>query len=623
LLLYIKAGVYAPALLFIFYLILKNIFINCKIILKGIIHMNTGKKVIKKAISILGAPLAYTGRFFNIHLTDAQIDKIKENNNTLYHFVTNTDSLEQIKKTQYLKYSSKLTKRLQYCGKPGIFSFAGLPSLKDYSRNLRNFQAELFEPDKILYAFEIHLTDDELPNLKFRPFHDEAIKHEGIFVPKNHMKVVEVVPDLKRDHLGNPIINEITQRPEIILRKRTREELANSPGKYIPRQDYLDEVQRQRIENSLYTKKGNIIPGAKAISALNLNMYETEIASQNLRKNFPNLFKNLITSIKNKFNRITRKALGENSKEKLDRKLNQGFGNINPYLDFNFSQNIAYLKTKGLTQLSLKEILAEFNSSEEASLLKQKIETYEKNPNIQKRVAHHGKSHFQRVSFWATYIAKQQGLSNDKRLLDILITSSLLHDVGKITSVDLPFFRHEKIGAKKISTMNLRNFEGNSYTEEEIRMIQALIECHNGKQEDIPIKLRQYNIDESNLTIMQKLAIILRDADALDRCRLDSPITNKVNLNPRLLQTKTSKTCIEASYKLKEISDELENFSDILSYTPESEHTTTFKRKRSSFLQQTSYIPQEQLSVSQNTLSHTSQQQETSHHQSEISLDDF
>ena len=58
-----------------------------------------------------------------------------------------------------------------------------------------------------------------------------------------------MVPDLIRDSEGNVILDEKNGEPlGVKFRKRTEEEIENSPNQYIPSQDYLEYMNTKRLE---------------------------------------------------------------------------------------------------------------------------------------------------------------------------------------------------------------------------------------------------------------------------------------------------------------------------------------------------------------------------------------
>ena len=67
--------------------------------------------------------------------------------------------------------------------------------------------------------------------------------------------------------------------------------------------------------------------------------------------------------------------------------------------------------------------------------------------------------------------------------------------------------------------------------------------------------------------MLRKLNSVVRDADALDRVRIDTKFPNyKVNLNPKYLVNDTSKRLINAAYQLEFLTKKVPNIKNILNF---------------------------------------------------------
>ena len=145
-------------------------------------------------------------------------------------------------------------------------------------------------------------------------------------------------------------------------------------------------------------------------------------------------------------------------------------------------------------------------------------------------------------------IARNEGVlenDQDNRIKDILSTVAMYHDIGRV----LDSGPHAGRGARKIAKMDLRYSDGKPYSEEDKKMVMALVEAHEGKPDKIDKMIKKYKIQfPEDISLLTRLNSVVRDADALDRVRIDqNGIFNyKVNLNPNYLVNNTSKMLINA-----------------------------------------------------------------------------
>lgn len=543
----------------------------------------TIKNVAKLPLAVMAVPLTFAGKLINIRLTEEQREKMRTQDNKIYHFVNSEETVKKIESSQFLKYSNSIISKLLCYGTPGIFAFAGIPSFDDYNKNMLDLKSNniLFYPEKILYAFEIQLTENELNNMKFRPFNDEALKYEGYFIPKNNMKLVEIVGDLKRDENGEPIINSKTKKPEIILRKRTIGEIKKSPFEYIPKSDYLEAMKQLSLENGIAKENQYAKQNLKTMlnSIIIAIFKDGEGALKNVRKNFVSV---ILGNLQKRWEKREEILLEENITARIERNLTEkGYYSFNPYLDKNFRSAVAEFRRYGLIQLTLKDIIKYFNCSSEGTYLREKYESFDMTKIKNKSMRGiNGQSHINRVAFWAVNIAKAEEIITNEKMLDILITASLYNDVERIENYDKPLIlKYARRKANKILTEILIHKDGNLYTDEEKKIVQAILLCQLGKDNDIEKELKKYGISEDNMEIVKKLALVLKDADTLDRCSLDSKIFKKVNFDQSCLRYDYSKRLLEASYQLRNLSKEVKDFNSILGYGTRELPKSNYKNK--------------------------------------------
>lgn len=107
----------------------------------------------------------------------------------------------------------------------------------------------------------------------------------------------------------------------------------------------------------------------------------------------------------------------------------------------------------------------------------------------------------------------------------------------------------------------------------------ALIEAHEGNKNKIYKMIEKYNIEDPKaIEQLLKLNSILRDADALDRVRLDVKFPKyRVNLKPKYLDNKTSKQLLNASYQLEFLTEQIKDIRTILEYKDDTPTITKQK----------------------------------------------
>ena len=160
-------------------------------------------------------------------------------------------------------------------------------------------------------------------------------------------------------------------------------------------------------------------------------------------------------------------------------------------------------------------------------------------------------------------IARNEGIlenDQDNRIKDILSTVAMYHDIGRV----LDSGPHAGRGARKIAKMDLRYSDGKPYSEEDKKMVMAL-----GKPDKIDKMIKKYKIQSpEDISLLTRLNSVVRDADALDRVRIDqNGIFNyKVNLNPNYLVNNTSKMLINAAYQLEFLTKRVPNINNIINF---------------------------------------------------------
>ena len=512
---------------------------------------------------------------YRTDLDDKVKDKILEDG--MYHFVPNEEVGQAILNSEYLKPASGIiNKYITSYGTPVACLFCGRPDIDNYSKNVTGTKTEknpYINPAMVATAVKVSPTNkDELKNYKIRNMSDSAILYEGYCVlPHEKIQMVKMVPDLVRDKENTPIMDQNGEF-KIEFREARKEELIPGSNYYLAQKDYLDYIKQKSIELG-YSKNSETIIGKTNNYINNIidqgRMEKDETKSniiQNTRGNFQSFIKKITTIIKN----IRTPKLGntlENTLENLVSNKNS------PYQNKRMGQYIARNQAvKGIEQIDIKDSLNMLKEDNINQYIKNKYNKIQGNLNSRRGI--HREGHLKRVILNAMMIAQNEDIffefqDNDDKVKDILITATAFHDTGRIGDIGA----HAKRSAKKVGKMDLEFSDGTKYSEEDKKILMAIIESHEGDKDKIFDVINKYNItDKKSFDIARKLSVILRDADALDRARLDIGMLgqSKTNLNPKYLTTNSAKAMIEQSYDLINLTEQV-SMSEILKDNPKSD----------------------------------------------------
>ena len=501
--------------------------------------------------------------------------------NGLYHITKDQETAELILNSEYLKPSTGILKNINSFGTAVACMFDGLPTMDNYMKNLETTKTAnnpLLTPNMVLNAIKISPTEmSELSNYKVRSLADNVIEYEGYCVlPKGKVKTVKLVPDLNRDTVTNmPIINPKTGEYEIIFKEAKEEELNQDQKTYKVKEDYLKYIEKMR--EKIGYLNGDHLP-AKAMNSFITLMYEGKL-EEDMMKEYSK--KNFFKLIKDRIERWKTPKLDMSTDEKIYTEIKEfNHKKKNPYRDKKFGTAVADFQRQGLEQLKLKDELEEITTGEIGVFFRKKEKHIDKSHVIQKGI--HGISHNDRVALLSMIIAKNEGIlegDTDNRTKDILLTAAYLHDIGrKVGKIAFNVGPHAKRSAKKINKIHVRYLNGQPYTEEDKNILKAVVEVHEGKDEIMDKLCGKYHISEEDKGYTKRLMTILKDADALDRVRIDF---NKgimiTDLNPQYLRTDTAKRLLDASYQLEGLTNKV-SFDRILAYKTE-EQTEESKAK--------------------------------------------
>lgn len=504
------------------------------------------------------------------------IDKVGKEQilkNGLYHMTTDEETVQLILDSGYLKPSTGILKNLNSYGTAAVCMFNGIPTMEDYMKNLETtkaFNNPLITPNMVLNGIKISPTEmRELANYKARSLADDVIIYEGYCVlPKEEVQAVKLVPDLNRDAVTNePIVNSKTGEYEIIFREAKEEELSQDKKTYEAKEDYLQYVET--VKKKIGYLEGNHLP-SKAINSFITLMYQGKLEGDMTKKYSKNIFK----YIKDVIKRWRTPKLDMSTDEKIYTEIREfDHKKKNPYRDRKFGLAVADFQKQGLEQLELKDELEKITTGEIGKFFRRKNQQIDKTNIIQRGI--HGIHHNDRVAMLSMMIARNEGIlegDTDHRTKDILLMAAYEHDIGrKVGKITFNIGPHAKRSARKLRKIDVKYLNGQPYTEEDKNILRAVVEAHEGKDEAMDQICKRYHISEENWEYTKTLMTILKDADALDRVRLDYNTGIVItDLNPKYLRTNTAKRLLNASYQLEGLTNKV-SFDKILAYKTEEQ----------------------------------------------------
>lgn len=490
---------------------------------------------------------------YRADIDDKAKDKIIEEG--MYHFVPNEKVAQAIVDSEYLKPATGgVMKYINSYGTPVACMFMGKPDADNFTKNLTGTKIEnnpYVNPCMIATAVKVSPTSKEdLKNYKLRNLSDDAILYEGYCVlPHEKITIEKLVPDLVRDENNNPIKNSKGDYT-VAFRKIKPEEMIEGSDIYLAQKDYLDYMKLKAKEYG-YSKNDHMVGKINnyITNVVDQSRMESQKATEGIKQNLNGNLNNIFSKFKNFIKKISTPKIEDTVENVLD---NFEFGMKNPFQDKKFGTFIAKTQSeKGLEQIKLKDALVDLNSSKEGEYLKKK---YEISKDIVTKSGIHGKNHTNRVLINSAIIAKQEGMfENDStnRIKDILMMAAICHDIGRIGDNG----PHAARSARKIEKMDLKFLDGKEYLKDDKNLLKAIVDAHEGKPDKIYKTIKKYGVADKDKELALKLSSILRDADALDRVRIDSVrlTTTKVNLNPNYLVNDTSKKLVVGAYELENL----------------------------------------------------------------------
>ena len=461
-------------------------------------------------------------------------------NNGLYHVVPNKEVGNKILKSGHIRSSSAIASY----GIPSAFMFAGVPELDHYIQNAMFNGNILLNPNIIVDAVKFEPYANELGNFKLR-LQDNSVLHEGTcIIPPNRCKLTQLVLDLVKDKNNNEILG---------FRERTSEEIANN-SEYIP-SDACKQAIELELQKHGYLKNDILNIG----NSINTVLHSSSEIDLNGNKN---TIKNTFSIFSKWFRNLGKKQLDENPNTKVHNIIEKiGNGQLStklPVLSKSYVNTILNLNKEQIYQKNIENTLPKMLENQTFKYFSKKLDTI--NTDCIKENGIHGISHNNRVATLALSIAELSGINLDNKSLDLLINACYYHDIGRILDIG----PHAKRSTMLVDKLHLTYANGEFYSNEDMNVLKAVIESHEGSDKKLASIMNKHNISDEHKEICTILSTILKDADALDRARL----SNKYHmaLNQKYLRLPASKGLINFAFELETLTKKVPNFRSILSY---------------------------------------------------------
>jgi hypothetical protein len=120
----------------------------------------------------------------------------------------------------------------------------------------------------------------------------------------------------------------------------------------------------------------------------------------------------------------------------------------------------------------------------------------------------HGEGHIERVLLHGAMLA--MGHNFERRDVGLLLDACRYHDTGRVDdSVD---HAHGARSARKLAELT-------SWQGQDLQVLQAIVEAHSRWDGELERIIKQYQVEDVERA--RRLALLLKDADGLDRVRLN------------------------------------------------------------------------------------------------------
>lgn len=204
-----------------------------------------------------------------------------------------------------------------------------------------------------------------------------------------------------------------------------------------------------------------------------------------------------------------------------------------PVEDEMYRKEMEIAENNNIDQVHIKEVIEMIKESGKYRLFVDSMNNVDE--NIIYASEGHGTGHIERVAVFSMAIGVLQKVSDED--LIVLLAASKYHDTGRVNDEDEA--EHGRRSAEIIKKMGI----GSNLQGEDQKILMAICTGHSRNDKESDSIMEEYGIkDKQRCT---KLLAILKDADALDRVRLEED-----RLDTSYLRTEEAKKMVLAAYEL-------------------------------------------------------------------------
>lgn len=159
----------------------------------------------------------------------------------------------------------------------------------------------------------------------------------------------------------------------------------------------------------------------------------------------------------------------------------------------------------------------------------------------------HNIGHIERVIFLSQLIGREELLLEDGNIdthaMDLLTQAAKYHDCGRQND------RVDKSHGTKSADKMVKFLSDEGYSEDDVKIMQIAVEYHEVVDDDTKFNklCERYNLPHEKVGMAKKIAMCLKDADALDRTRFKNP---NAKLDASMLRTNVAKEIIPTAEHL-------------------------------------------------------------------------
>lgn len=355
-------------------------------------HNIAGKMVGGIAYELLSGTLISKRHFTSVQNSKSMKETIQ--NEGILHF-SSLSTIEKIMGDGKIKKSNVFTSDLTA---PKSFFFAGVPQFEDLLINIPAYD--------VMTAVRIRPNQEQMEELKYRAINDRAVVKDGDFeFDKKQAEIAYfgLMYDEQKDSL---YLGELSKEEaeHFKVSEKVKQNYHYNSGKnnlvdsikmnaYGFYAEYRHHQKLLQMEQQLKQRgfKNGFRNVDDEILVEMANIEEAHITSKRSKGTGPariKIIENLLTTIRNMFQKVIQPKINENPDEKIDRILGEfTFDKKNPYRDKKFRSAVLDFESHGLTQLDLKTELKDLIQSEEGHFFRNRVTSLDKQP-IRKRGIH-------------------------------------------------------------------------------------------------------------------------------------------------------------------------------------------------------------------------------------------